>query len=83
MEAVKKEVAVDRVKVKIDVDAVFAPSCYVLYLMDNFSGITVRNRQHKLCAEEKQRTVIMSILYNPRRNLYLTNKAPLRPTSRN
>ena len=38
MEIVKKEVAGDRVEVKIDVDAVFAPLCYVLYLMDNSSG---------------------------------------------
>ena len=30
MKAVKKEGAVDRVKVKIDVDAVFTPSRYVL-----------------------------------------------------
>ena len=80
MEAVIMEEAVNKVDVKIDVDAVFAPSCYVLYLLDNSSGITVRNRQHKLGAEEeKQLTAIMSILCNPRRNLNPTKLPTKRP----
>ena len=52
LDAVRKEVAVDRVEIKIDIDAVFAPARYVLYLMDNCSGSAVRNRHLKLGNEE-------------------------------
>ena len=80
LEAVKQEVAVDRVEVRIDVDVVFSPSRYVLYLMDNSSGTVVRNRQFKLgTEEEKQLTAIMSILCNPRSNLNPTRLPMKRP----
>ena len=76
----KKGGGSDRVEVKMDVEAVFAPSRYVLYLMDYPSGITVRSRQHKLGAEEeKQLTAIMSILCNSRRNLNPTKLPIKRP----
>ena len=55
MDAVRKEIAVERVEIKIDIDKVFAPSRYVLYLMNNCSGSAVRNRHLKLGgAEDKQ-----------------------------
>ena len=62
MDAVRKEVAVERVEIKIDIDAVFVPSRYVLYLMNNCSGSAVRNRHLKLGgAEDKQLAAIMRI----------------------
>ena len=56
----EKEVAADRVEIKIDINAVFAPARYVLYLMDNCSGSAVRNRHLKLGKEEnKQLAALM------------------------
>ena len=78
MDAVQKEVAVDRVEIKIDIDAVFVPSRYVLYLMDNCSGTAVRNRHLKLGGEEdKQLAAIMSILCNPCRRRITPTRVPL------
>ena len=57
-----------RVEIKIDIDAVFAPARYVLYLIDNISGSAVLNRHLKLGdKEDKQLAVIMSVLCNHRR----------------
>ena len=65
MDAVRKEVDVDRVEIKIDIDAVFAPDCYVLYQTDNYSGTVICNRHPKLSDEEDiQLAAIMSILCN-------------------
>ena len=38
-DAVRKEVAVDRVEIEIDIDAGFAPARYVLYLMGNVLAV--------------------------------------------
>jgi len=77
LEAVKKEVAVDGISVKIDIDNVFAPTRSV-FLMDNSSRTVVRNRQFKLAPkEEKQLTAILSVLYKPYRRLSPT-RVPLK-----
>jgi len=70
-EAVKKEVAVDGISVKIDIDnAVIVPTRYVLFLMNNSSGTVVRNWQFKFGPEqEKQLTAILSVLCKPYRRL--------------
>ena len=79
MNAVRKEVDVDGVEIKIDIDAVFAPSRYVLNLMDNCSGTAVHNRHLKLGNEDdKQLATIMSILCNPCRRRITPTRVPLK-----
>ena len=66
-------------EIKIDIDAVFAPARYVLYLMDNCCGSAVRNRHLKLGNEEgKQLAAIMSILCNPCRCRINPTRVPLK-----
>ena len=83
LDAVQKEVAVDRVEIKIDIDAVFAPARFVLCLMNNCSGSVVRNRHPKLGGnEDKELAAIMNILCNPRRCRNTPTRIPLeRPYS--
>ena len=79
LDAVRKDVAVNGVEIKIDIDAVFAPPRYVLYLMDNCSGSAVRNRHLKLGNEEdKQLAAIRSILCNPCRRRITPTRVPLK-----
>ena len=69
----------DRVESKVDIDAVFAPSRYVLYLMDNCSGPAVRNRHLKRGNEEdKQPAAIISILCNLCRRRITPTRVPLK-----
>ena len=78
-DAVRKEVAADRVEIKIDIDAVFAPSRYVLYLMDKCSSTAVYYRHLKLGGEEdKQLAASMSILCNPRLRRITPTRVPLK-----
>ena len=66
-------------EIKIDIDAVFVPARYVLYLMDNCSGSAVRNRHLKLGDEkDKQLAAIMSILCNPCRRCITPTRVSLK-----
>ena len=66
-------------EIKIDIDAVFEPARYVLYLMDNCSGSAVRNRHLKLGNEgDKRLAAIMSILCNPCRCRITPTRVPLK-----
>ena len=79
LDAIGKEVTINRVKIKIDVDAVFAPARYVLYLMDCCSGSAVCNSDLKLGGEEdNQLATTMSILCNPRRHRVTPIRVPLK-----
>ena len=67
MYAVRKEVAVDRVESKIDIDAAFAPSRYVLYLTDKCSGTAVFYFIVLYCIKKKKKKHTHTIIYKKER----------------
>ena len=66
VETMRREVAVDGLKMKFDVDAVLAPTRYVLYLYEKSSGFEF-SKAGLSEKEEKQFNAILNLILDPRR----------------
>ena len=49
------------VEINIDIDAVFAPAHYILYVMDNCSGNAACNRHLKLGGKEDKQLAAITV----------------------
>ena len=65
IETMKREVAVDGLQIKFDVDAVLAPTRYVLYLYAKNSGFEFSKAG--LSEKEKRFNAILNLILDPRR----------------
>ena len=66
VETMRREVAVDGLQIKFDVDAVLAPTRYVLYLYEKSSGLEF-SKAGLSEREEKQFNAILNLILDPRR----------------
>ena len=66
VETMRREVAVDGLQMKFDVDAVLAPTRYVLYLYEKSSGFEL-SKAGLSEKEEKQFNAILNLILDPRR----------------
>ena len=66
VETMRREVAVDGLQIKFDVDAVLAPTRYVLYLYEKSSGFEF-SKAGLSEKEEKQFNAILNLILDPRR----------------
>ena len=66
VETMRREVAVDGLQMKFDVDAVLAPTRYVLYLYEKSSGFEF-SKAGLSEKEEKQFNAILNLILDPRR----------------
>ena len=66
VETTRREVAVDGLQIKFDVDAVLAPTRYVLYLHEKSSGLEF-SKAGLSEKEEKQFNAILNLILDPRR----------------
>ena len=64
VETMRREVAVDGLQIKFDVDAVLAPTRYVLYLYEKSSGFEFSKAG---LSEKKQFNAILNLILDPRR----------------
>ena len=66
VETMRREVAVDGLQIKFDIDAVLAPTRYVLYLYEKSSGFEF-SKAGLSEKEEKQFNAILNLILDLRR----------------
>ena len=66
VETMRREVAVDGLQIKFDVDPVLAPTRYVLYLFEKSSGFQF-SKAGISEKEEKQFNAILNLIFDPQR----------------